>query len=264
MNVFSFGGGVQSTACLVLAAQGDLDIKTFLFANVGEDSEHPATLKYVRDVAMPYASQHSIELIELFKVRKSGEQDTLYKTITRPQSRSVPIPMRMANGAPGNRSCTADFKIKVIAKWLREHGATPKNPTIVNLGISLDEYQRMRTSPVRYQINAYPLIDRRLNRQDCMNIIRHAGLSVPPKSSCWFCPFHRQSVWQEMAEKEPELFQRACELEQFVNERRAKLDLSQVWLSGKHVPLRQIISHYNQQSLFEYEATCDIAGYCGM
>ena len=27
------------------------------------------------------------------------------------ESRSLPIPVRMSNGAPGNRSCTADFKI---------------------------------------------------------------------------------------------------------------------------------------------------------
>ncbi|WP_254897837.1 hypothetical protein [Kitasatospora sp. NA04385] len=32
---FSFGGGVQSTAALVLAAQGRIDYRTFLFANVG-------------------------------------------------------------------------------------------------------------------------------------------------------------------------------------------------------------------------------------
>ena len=49
LKVFSYGGGVQSTACLVLVAQGKLGIQTFLFANVGDDSEHPATLRYVRD-----------------------------------------------------------------------------------------------------------------------------------------------------------------------------------------------------------------------
>lgn len=35
LTVFSFGGGVQSTAALVLAAQGELDCSTFLFANGG-------------------------------------------------------------------------------------------------------------------------------------------------------------------------------------------------------------------------------------
>jgi hypothetical protein len=61
-RVVSYGGGVQSNALLVLAAQGRIDYRTFLFANVGDDSEHPATLRYVRGVAMPYAAAHGIAL----------------------------------------------------------------------------------------------------------------------------------------------------------------------------------------------------------
>ena len=45
IRAISFGGGVQSTALLVLASQGKIDFRTFLFANVGDDSEHPATLR---------------------------------------------------------------------------------------------------------------------------------------------------------------------------------------------------------------------------
>ena len=42
MRTFSFGGGVQSTAVLVLQAQNKLPepYDVFLFANVGDDSEH--------------------------------------------------------------------------------------------------------------------------------------------------------------------------------------------------------------------------------
>jgi hypothetical protein len=39
-RVVSYDGGVQSNALLVLAAQGRIDYRTFLFANVGDDSEH--------------------------------------------------------------------------------------------------------------------------------------------------------------------------------------------------------------------------------
>lgn len=46
LRVISYGGGVQSTALLVLAASGRIDFRTFLFANVGDDSEHNATLVY--------------------------------------------------------------------------------------------------------------------------------------------------------------------------------------------------------------------------
>lgn len=68
----SYGGGVQSTALLVLAAQGRIDYPLFLFANVGADSEHPASLRYVREVAMPYAEAHGIELVELCRVPRKG------------------------------------------------------------------------------------------------------------------------------------------------------------------------------------------------
>lgn len=48
VNVFSFGGGVQSTAVLVLQATGRLprDYDHFVFANVGNDSEHPDVINY--------------------------------------------------------------------------------------------------------------------------------------------------------------------------------------------------------------------------
>ncbi len=157
LRVFSYGGGVQSTAALVLAAQGTIDFKTFLFCNVGEDSENPATLDYVRDYARPFAEKHDIEFIELQRTR-FGEPETIYQRLTRPGSRSIGIPVRMAgSGAPGNRACTGDFKIKVIAKWLREHGATPLSPATCGLGISLDEWQRMRSeSGIAYEKLEYP------------------------------------------------------------------------------------------------------------
>lgn len=37
----------------------------------------------------------------------------------------------------------------------------------------------------------YPLIDWRMNREDCKELIASAGLPVPPKSACVFCPATR-------------------------------------------------------------------------
>src|SRR6266568_209503 len=107
LSVFSFGGGVQSTAALVLAASGKIDYQTFLFCNVGADSENPETLAYVRDVALPYANTHGIALLEVCKTRRDGSAETIYQRLTRPGSRSIGIPVRMnGSGAPGRRSCT--------------------------------------------------------------------------------------------------------------------------------------------------------------
>ena len=109
LRTFSYGGGVQSTACLVLAAQGKIDFKTFLFANVGDDSEDPATLEYMEKYAYPYAKSEGIELVELRRIKRGGEEETLYQNVTRMDLRAVNIPIRMNNGAPGNRNCTGTW-----------------------------------------------------------------------------------------------------------------------------------------------------------
>lgn len=264
LKIFSFGGGVQSTAALVLAAQGRIDYRTFLFCNVGEDSENPDTLTYVQEIALPFARQYSLELLELRKVRRDGSLDSVYATITRPESRSIGIPVHMSNGAPGRRACTLDFKIRVVDRWLRQHGARLSG-AVVGLGISLDEFTRMRsnTDPdtIAWKTLDYPLIDLRFDRAACVNLIQAAGLPVPPKSSCWFCPYHSRRAWQDLREKQPVLFERAVALETLINERRAGLGKDQVYLSRACKPLPMATTQYVQSSLLDDDQVCE-SGYC--
>lgn len=265
LRTFSFGGGVQSMAALVLAVRGEIDFKTFLFCNVGDDSEDPATLDYFYEHAGPYAERHGIRMEELRRTRRDGTVETLYGRLTKEGSRSIPIPMRTNDlGAPGTRACTADFKIRVIAKWQREHGATAASPGVCGLGISLDEFQRARTdSGFPYQTLEYPLIALRLSRQDCRNIISGAGLPIPPKSSCWFCPFHSLATWQKQREERPDLFAKSVALEALLNERRAMLGKDPMWMTRKLVPLDQATSPHRQLPMFadEPEDACE-SGYC--
>lgn len=323
LRTFSYGGGVQSTAALVLAAQGKIDYRIFLFANVGDDSEHPATLRYVHEVATPFAKANGIELHELHRKWRDGSTQTLYGKLTgtrpchrckatgetrladadlpgtpenmlpRPrqcprchgtgqaESRSLPIPVRMSNGAPGTRSCTFDFKITVIGKWLKAHGASPDNPATVGVGISLDEIQRINNRKNEpYERLAYPLVGLpddedtglRLRRDDCERLItaeplppsmveplkaafdelpavtRHdliqfnfTRMPRPPKSACYFCPFHRPETWHDQRRSEPELFAKACDLEDLLNARRDELGKDHVYLTRFARPLRVAI-----------------------
>lgn len=222
LRTVSFGGGVQSTALLVLAAQGRIDFPLFLMANVGDDSEHPATLRYVREVAMPYAAANGIELVELAKTRRDGTVETLYQAMTRADAPSPPIPVRHhQHGAPGGRSCTVDYKIKVVGKELKRRGASPDNPATVAVGFSTDEMHRANRKRAQpWEVPAYPLLDLGLSRSACQKVIADAGLPVPPKSACWFCPFHRPQTWAEMRRDEPVLFRRAVDLERLLNDRR--------------------------------------------
>jgi hypothetical protein len=265
LRAFSFGGGVQSTAALVLAAQGKIDYPIFLFANVGDDSEHPDTLAYVHEVAMPYAKEHGIELVELRKVvsrgPRKGQQETILGRIMRPDSKTQVIPVFLSgSGAPANRGCTHDFKIRVLARWLQKRGATTELPAIVGLGISIDEFQRMRTdSGIAWQKLDYPLIELRMTRADCAATIRAAGLPVPPKSSCWFCPFHSIATWRRLQNKQPELFNKAVKLEQHMNS-FAALRGGAVYLTRTLKPLDQAVAGTQHEMDFDDDA-CE-SGFC--
>lgn len=243
LKMISYGGGVQSSAMIVLAIQGKIDAQHAVFANVGDDSEHPASLEYVRNVMQPWAAGHGFPVHEVQRIKRDGSVETLWGRIMRENSRSIAIPMRMnLTGAPASRSCTADFKIAVISKWLKANGATKDNPAIVNIGISVDEIERAgRGKDALYERRAYPLLDLGLNRGDCMNVISAAGLPVPPKSSCFFCPFHRPQTWREMRRDEPDLFDKAVELERTMNERRALLGRDPIWMTRYGKPLDEAI-----------------------
>lgn len=265
MRVFSYGGGVQSNAVLVLQKRGVVHYDAFLFCNVGEDSENPATLDYVNRIARPYAEKNGIPFYELQNVKRDGTVMTIWQKAMA-KNRTVPIPAFLQSGAPGNRTCTVDFKINVVAKWTRRNGATKDNPAIVGLGISLDEYQRMRTdSGIPHERLEYPLIDLRLTRSDCRRLIVEEGLPTPQKSSCFFCPYHSLETWRNMEANEPELFRKACELEKRVNEKRVNekrvndLKKDEVYLTRFLRPLSEVVQGY--QTLPFEEATCE-SGYC--
>jgi len=158
----------------------------------------------------------------------------------------------------------ADFKIKVIGRWLKTHGATKTNPAVVGIGISLDEIQRVNNRrAMPYERPVYPLLDLTppLRRLDCETVIRAAGLPVPPKSACWFCPFRRPSTWAETRRDRPEVFARACNLEDLLNGRRRTLGKDPVFLTRFNRPLRDAIGTAQQMlpglDTDADSATCD-------
>jgi len=265
LTTISYGGGVQSTAMLVLACRGELGypVTDALFANVGDDSEHPATLTFVRETAIPWAAERGIQVHELRKVMRNGESRTLWQDLMW-DSRTINIPVRMDNGAPGNRNCTHSYKVQVVGKWLKANGATADNPATVCIGISTDEIQRVNNKKAMpYENPVYPLIDLGLDRSRCITIIKDAGLPVPPKSSCFFCPFHRPAMWSEMRRDEPELFWKAADLEATLNQRRDTLGKDHVYLTRFAKPLPEAIAEA-QDMLPGFGAdmdTCD-EGYC--
>lgn len=236
IRAISYGGGVQSTALLVLAADGRIDesmggpVDTALFANVGDDSEHPDTLAYVREVAVPWAAGHGLTIHELTRKptrgRFKGQTETLYQRLAHPDSSSIGIPVRMAEtGAPGTRACTADFKIRVVLRWLKDADASEDDPALVAVGISTDEAHRAtnRTTEDPAETITWPLLDLGISRADAAALVADAGLPVPPRSACYFCPLHTLGSWSELRRDRPDLFAKAQALEDTINTRRVRL-----------------------------------------
>jgi hypothetical protein len=234
--IFSCGGGVQSTACLVLAAQCVIPYRTFIFANVGDNAEDPRTLAYVRDVLKPYAALHGIRWVDIQRKRRDGTPVDLHEDLLRPV-RAINIPVRMSNGSPGNRNCTVEFKIKPIAKWIKANASG----CVLGKGISTDEPHR--ATPSRESdgySSAYPLIELGMSRSDCLRLAADAGLPQPPKSSCWFCPYKTTDQWVAMRQERPVLFDQVAQLERHLNNKRRLIGKDPVFISA--VGARKLIS----------------------
>lgn len=273
-RVFSFGGGVQSTAVLVLQSLGKLPkpYHAFIFCNVGDDSENPETIAYVRDVIQPYCEQHGIVFIVAQKRLRSGALDTLLQAIYRP-IRSVDIPAWMSGGAPGNRSCTEDFKIMVVDKLIKSYKCI--RWCEVGLGISVDEFRRARDVQWHdtygkakkigfYKKRDYPLIDLRLSRADCERIIAEAGLPPAPKSSCWFCPFMPFAQRLQQKSRQPALFNATRDIERAINDKRSLLGKDRLYLvkaKGQPISLDDIDSVAIPETVPIPDESCD-EGVC--
>jgi hypothetical protein len=59
----------------------------------------------------------------------------------------------------------------------------------------------------------YPLREWGLTRTDCGRIITEAGLPLPPKSACFFCPAMRELEIKLLAQEHPDLYRLAWEME---------------------------------------------------
>ena len=259
-------GGVQSMAALVLSAQSVLPYTHFIFADVGADSENPDTLRYIDTVAKPFAQAHSLHIVEVRRILRSGDDaPTLYEDAMRDNG-NVSIPVYMTGGAPGSRNCTSKWKVAVVERWMKQHaGATKQERKPLGVGISTDESHRMRTDdPERepYIIKEYPLIDLMMTRHMCQDVITKAGLPLAPKSSCWFCPYKRKAEWARLRSDRPDLFGKAVALESRLNEKRTAMGKDAVYLTASGTSLDKAIPLASNDMFADEDPMACESGYC--
>ena len=199
-KVLACGVGVQTVAELLSNYQA---YDYVVFSDTGD--EKPETYDYLYTYILPFVKEKNIK----FVVVKNNKYISLYDYCMQHKQ----VPMR------NFRWCTDKFKKQPLNRFIKSLGATKQNPVIKALGISLDESHRVnefeaQSTEPKYVKLEYPLLDRKITRDQCKEIFKSQGFPVPVKSGCWYCPFAKKEEWRRLKIDKPALFQRATILEQ--------------------------------------------------
>lgn len=226
MRVLSLGGGVQSSTLLLMAVHGEINVDRVVFADT--QAEPQSVYDYL-ETLMPIAERAGIPV----DVVTAGDLGSAVLS----GNGAASLPVFTSGGGPLGRQCTRDFKVRPIRRHLQK--IRQGQPITMLIGISLDEFQRARTSDVKYITNEYPLLTLRMTRDDCLAWMRDHGYPEPPKSACYFCPYRSDRGWRQMRDGDPESWAKAVEFDQRVRDSRHNLRGS-VYLHRSLVPLPMV------------------------
>ena len=209
--VISYGGGVQSTALVVLAMRECWTVDEIVHVDL-VDAESPATREYVAYVREWLRGVYGRDITVI-------ERNMYRDMLDNPAFTPVPWHGRRERFML-KRQCTREYKVTPLTRYLYDR--YPGECIRLMLGISVDEYHRMRDSSAARIEHVYPLVDRRLTRWQCRDVIERAGLSVPYKSSCWFCPYRTPGSQLVLLQHYPQLREMADALEDRINTERRR------------------------------------------
>ena len=216
-NVVPFGCGVNSVAMMIELVKRSVHVDYILFANTGGWSnlgEKHETYRYKRFFSNWLKSKGYPE-IKTVVYNSEGLYNEMIRLGTIPSI------------AFGWKTCSIKWKIYASDKYLKAKGVKIKHKI---LGYDAGESHRTDTDYTEENVSFwYPLVDWGLDRMDCVKIIIDAGLPLPPKSSCFFCP--NMQAWEihQLKEEDPCRFDHAVKMEINAQDKLTKLR----GLSGK-------------------------------
>ena len=231
LTIASYGGGTNSTAMLIECAKRGIELDLILFADTG--GEKPHTYNYVKLLNDWLVNKHMPEIVI---VKKGGRQETLEESLLRLNV--------LPSVAYGYKTCSQKFKIqpqlKYVNNWPPARDAWKNGDKITRLvGYDADEAHRAdATIPddqKKKYVNWYPLIDWNMGRDECIETIVGAGLCLPGKSSCYFCPNTKPSEIKQLNAVYPELMERALHME-------ANAELTHVKGPGRNFAWKDVIA----------------------
>ena len=119
--------------------------------------------------------------------------------------------------SPQMRWCTKNMKIKPIEEWIGDA------PAVSYVAIRADEANRKGYISTKSNIQSrFPFVEDGIDREGVMRILEDAGIGLPKyyewrtRSGCYFCFYQRKAEWIGLAERHPELFERAVAIERKV------------------------------------------------
>lgn len=232
-QIWSSGGGTQSSAIAALICQGEL--RPDLAIIVDTEREMSTTWDYLDKWVMPALEQTGVKL---HRVAKSE-----HATVDLMRNDDLLIPaFTTESGEIGKLPtfCSNEWKQRVMRRWAVQQGVQQAD---IWLGFTIDELKRV-TQPVGKWQNRYPLIERRMTRGDCIALCKRMGWPEPPKSSCWMCPNKTHAGWKWQRENALADFIKAGAFEAEIQ----KVD-PDVWLTDTGRPLLEL-DFENSDDLF--------------
>jgi 3'-phosphoadenosine 5'-phosphosulfate sulfotransferase (PAPS reductase)/FAD synthetase len=119
--------------------------------------------------------------------------------------------------SPQMRWCTKNMKIKPLEQWVGDDEA------VSYIAIRADEGNRKGYVSTKENIKpAFPFVEDGITHQDVMQILEDAGIGLPDyyewrtRSGCYFCFYQRKAEWVKLADRHPDLFERAVQIEKKV------------------------------------------------
>lgn len=255
--VVSYGVGVDSTAMLVAMHQHGIRPDLILFAD--PKGEKPETYAYLPIINAWLAKVGFPEVTRVCYQPKRAPYATLEEKCLANET--------LPSLAFGKHSCSIVFKAepqdKYIRAWTPAMEAWAAGMRVRKaIGYDNGEQDCRRRGKAdravakkaaagdadarRYEY-WYPLQEWGIDRAECIRLITGAGLPLPMKSACWFCPASKKSEVIWLRDTHPMLFQRALVMEE--RARNGKHGLGSVqglgrnfaWSDLAHVPSGSVI-----------------------
>lgn len=217
-HVLGISGGKDSSA-LAIYMRGKVPQMEYFFCDTG--AELPETYDYLNRLEAALGK----EIVRLNTTRDFDHWLQVYQG-TLPNA--------------SMRWCTKNLKIKPLEEWLGD------SPAISYVAIRSDE-NRLGYVSTKPNIKAvFPFREDGIDRDGVNRILDESGIGLPAyyewrtRSGCYFCFFQRKHEWVGLADRHPELFERAVDYEDKVNYQATAMQGRQyTWSQGES--LRELL-----------------------